>query len=459
MGKWRWWQVAALVAVVVGVRLIKIDTNSHFVTDESRDLVHIHQIFVERKLTLVGPISEDRSHVFSSLTYYMLLPFAALGNFDPLAPVIGMVAWGSITALLLVWAIYQINPRLGWPAALGVAIWWPLVQTSRWAWNPNLVTFWLVLGWVAGREKVWWRQMMSGLCMGLAVHHHYLALLPIAIYVIYNRSVAHLMGLMVAWLPFVIFDLRHPPGLFVLRNLLYIKDAQNKSLGMLSQAMWNSQKLLVEYFVAKGTLGKIANFCLIALVVWDVRNIKRAAYKILLWLVLIVGPAWLSLQFHYLLPAAIFFCMWLAQPRRGWGKVLAIVIVVLATWGSAARLKEDLFSQSWISNIRSIRMVTQILTEQIEKQKLINANIVVLVSPDNYTNGNKYRDLLLVRNIRLRLPSEYELSDNLFVVTQGSEDQVRKDPAVEMEGFRRGPVFGQWSVPESDWRVIQFNKY
>lgn len=448
-----------LLSVIVGIRLYKIDTNAHFVTDESSDLVHMHQIFVERKLTLVGPISDDRSHVFSSLTYYMLLPFAAMWHFDPLGPILGMVMWGSITAVLVVWAIYKLNPRLGWPTALAVAIWWPLVQSSRWAWNPNLVSFWLILGWVLGQKKVWWLQLLSGLSMGLAVHHHYLAILPIGIYILYARSKVHVLGLVMAWLPFIIFDLRHPPGLFILKNFAYIKEAQNKNWFILTQAVWKAEQLLVSYFIADGNLGKIANLPLIALVIWDLKHIKKAAYKILLWLGQIIGPAWLSLQFHYLLPAVVFFALWLFQPRTGWGKMLASVLVLLLVIGSVMKLKNDLFSDTWIGNVRNITEITKIMADQISKQGLKNANIAVLGSLDNYTNGNKYRDLLLIKNIRLKTADEYGLSDNLFVVTTGSEQQIRNDPAIEMARFKSGPIFGQWQIPKSDWKVIQFNLY
>ena len=76
----------------------------------------------------------------------MLLPFAILGNFDPVSPVWGSAFWGIITALLLVFLIKKFNPKYTMLTAVLTLVWFPLVETSRWAWNPNLIPLWSVLG-------------------------------------------------------------------------------------------------------------------------------------------------------------------------------------------------------------------------------------------------------------------------------------------------------------------------
>ena len=64
--------IVLILAAALMVRVYRLEESSHFLSDESRDLVNMHQIWVEKKLTLAGPISDDGSHMFSSLTYYLL---------------------------------------------------------------------------------------------------------------------------------------------------------------------------------------------------------------------------------------------------------------------------------------------------------------------------------------------------------------------------------------------------
>src|SRR3990172_3773838 len=108
-------KIALLAVVVLALafsRFWNLDKTARFIWDESSDLVNMHQIYVEKKLTLIGPISEDGSKVFGSLTYYMLLPFAVLGNFDPVAPAYGAAFWGVATDILLFYLGYKINKKI-----------------------------------------------------------------------------------------------------------------------------------------------------------------------------------------------------------------------------------------------------------------------------------------------------------------------------------------------------------
>lgn len=438
------------------VRLYRIDTHSHFMTDESSDLVRMHQIYVERMITLVGPISEDRSHVFSSLTYYMLLPFAVMFNFDPLGPVVGMVFWGSLTAIMLAMAIKKINPNFTFIGAIFVSLWWPLVLGSRWAWNPNLVAFWIVLGWHFCQKKVSWMQLLGGLFMGLAVHHHYLAILPIGVYLLINRNGFFAAGLAAAWLPFVAFDLRHPPGLFIMRSLNYYSGT--KQGFELHKSILMAWSTFSEYFFPQ--ISQVfVTIGISALVGWDILRHKAYLFGLANWIVALVGLILLSFQFHYVLPVAVFFVLWIFAKRNGFGKVVQLIIIITIICGSILKFSKEISSYSLYGNLKETRQIVKIISDQITTQKLVNPNLAILASDDIYTNGNKYRDLLLVNNIRLRMASEYEISDNLFVVTQKDEQTIRDDPAAERAKFRPGPLYGYWQIPNSSWRVYQFNKY
>jgi hypothetical protein len=101
----------------------------------------------------------------------------------------------------------------------------------------------------------------------------------------------------------------------------------------------------------------------------------------------------------------------------------------------------------------------KIIQEQVQAQYLKNPNLAVLASPDIYPSGKRYRDLLLVNEIRIKSYDEYATSDNLFVITKSDEQTLRQDPAAEMMFFRKGPVAGKWEIAKTGWRVFQFNRY
>src|SRR5438067_815920 len=101
-----------LVILTLFTHFYNLDRTSRFSRDESSDLVTIHQYFVDKKLTLVGPIDSTHTKVFGSLTYYLLMPFTILGNFDPVSPIYGTAFFGLITAAILILLIKQTNKDL-----------------------------------------------------------------------------------------------------------------------------------------------------------------------------------------------------------------------------------------------------------------------------------------------------------------------------------------------------------
>jgi hypothetical protein len=64
----------------------------------------------------------------------------------------------------------------------------------------------------------------------------------------------------------------------------------------------------------------------------------------------------------------------------------------------------------------------------------------------------------LVKGVRILSPNEYNLTDNLFVVSTNSEANIRKDSASLMNGFRRGEMVHEEVLTGTDWRVDLFNR-
>lgn len=451
--------LGAVILLAVFVRFYKLDTSSHFMSDESRDLVNIHQIFVEHKITLVGPISDDRSHVFSSLTYYMLLPFAVLFNFDPLGTVTGAAVWGCLTWLVMIIFIHRKFPRFTIPAAILGAVWFPLVQTSRWPWNPNLMIFWIFCGLLLADSPKKPLKILSGLMFGMAIHHHYLAIVPAGLMVIWKRDWKLALGIALAVLPFIIFDLRHPPGIFILRSFDYNRGILESNIPALAAKLPAVFGHFAGYVFGTNLFAGAGLLTVFLLAVWDLVRKSAGRVWLFLWLIPLVTLIFYSWQPHYSLPAIPFLLTWVFVPRPGWGNKLARLNLLLLITGSLLILSGQFSQPDWQGNLQLLRGGTKIIREQITVQKLKNPNLAVIGSPDIYPDGKKYRGLLLVDNIRVKPVEEYETSDNLFVITVSGENSLRKDPALEMTFFRKGPVAGSWKIPGTDWKVIQFNRY
>jgi hypothetical protein len=452
-------KLLVILGLAILIRVAWLGTSSHFLSDESRDLVNIHQIWVEKKLTLVGPISDDRSHVFSSLTYYMLLPFAALGNFDPLSTVLGAVFWGLIVWILAVRLGWEQNREKVLLTALLAAVWFPLVQTSRWPWNPNLMLPWLFAGiWLSGYRK-WQARILSGLCFGLAIHHHYLAAVPAVLMVIKNRDLLMAAGEITAIIPFVIFDQLHPPGIFISRMIDYNRSQMQTNPLDLIRRWPGIINYFANYIFGQKIISVLGLIGTILLAGWDIGKKTPARSWLIIWMVTLLPLGLYSRQFHYLLPALPFFFIWLVSKRTNFGSRLAKYLLIFLLAGSLTELPGLWRLPDWEGNLKILRGATDIMAEQITAQKLINPNLAVLASPDIYPAGKKYRDLLLVKNIRVKMYEEYGLSDNLFVVTKSDVETIRKDPAAELLYFRNGPIAGQWPIQDTGWKVIQINRY
>lgn len=457
--------------LLIFTRFYNLQNTARFIWDESSDLVKIHQYFVEKKITLVGPISEDGNKVFSSLTYYLLMPFAILGNFDPLSPVIGSAFFGVLTGLLLFLLFKKIDPKL--PAYLYsplILFWFPLVETSRWAWNPNFIPFWTVLALLAYQNQVNWAFFLTGLFLGLTIHHHYLALFSVGAFslVIFIQSFKknqlrkfflYAFGVFLTILPFVLFDLRHPPGLFLTRIFFFNQAEKNFGfLHLANKSLGNFQQILF-YFTQSKILSFIFGWLVAILFILDIKAKSRSFDYALPWLFQILGLSFIANVYnHYFLPSLIFFVVWLLYPRKKPASFVVKISLIILTLGAIFSVTRQLTNKSWQTDIKSVKSITAIIVKEISSRDLKNNNLAVLVSPDNNIYGRRFRDLLLIKNVALKTKEEYQISDHLFVISTGEEKQIRNDPAPEISSFRSGSLQGKWGISNSPWTVYLFDR-
>lgn len=465
--------VFVLVLLVIALlfsRLYNLDKTARFIWDESSDLVNIHQIFVDKNITLIGPISEDGSKVFSSLTYYMLLPFAIAGNFDPVNTAYGAAFWGILAAILLIYLTYKVNRKLIYLIVPIIILWYPLVETGRWAWNPNLIPFWTTLSIIFFFKKGPLFKFLSGLSIGLSIHLHYLAVfssLGLGIIVLIeaikkkkiNEFIAFLVGLVLTILPFIIFDLTHAPGLFLSR-ILYFNNLGNPSQG----ASYIQNVIFIlnstfQYFTQSVILKILFILTLLSLLIADFKKKSSSLRFAFIFVVQIVGLSFVANFYtHYIIPAIPFFIAYLIYPRKGVSKILSYFILMILIISGVFSFPKQITNVTWESNIAATRFIAKTIDSKITESDMKNINVVVLASPDPNLYGRRYRDLLLIKGVSLRSKNEYEITDNLFVISTETLENVRKDPAYEIKYFNKGPLVEEWVVPQSDWKIYLLNR-
>lgn len=457
-------------------RFYNLENTTRFIWDESSDLVKVHQIYVDKKLTLVGPISEDNSKVFGSLAYYLSMPFLIIGKFDPLSPILGTVLGGIITAIGCLLLSKKLNPNRSLVfVSLIVLTWFPLLQSSRsglWAWHVSYIPMWLILGtllYIRGKKL---DLALAGFFLGLTIHHHYISIFAIASFSLvaavdkirhkkYTQILLLFVGIALAILPFVIFDLRHPPGLFLSKILHNSPVVMQFSLTRILQKIMVLSSEMFFFFTQSKILAITLETMVVALIACDLKNRNRSILWLVGWMGQLVGLIFIQndgVSVHYLLPASIFFLIWLIVPRKGLGRIISTTTFTILIISSVASLKSQLTRKNWQTDIPSVRLLTNTIKNEITIKNLNNNNLAVLASQDNNVYGRRYRDVLLVNNIKLKTREEYQYSDHLFVISISDETTIRADKAYEMDFFRDGELISKWDWPSSEWNLYLFNR-
>src|SRR5258708_5242318 len=381
--------LVVFVFLLIFLRFYNVSYTARFTEDESGFLVRVHEIYQERKVTLVGQVNEQGTKVFGSLSVYLLLPFAILGKFNPISVFYGAAFWGVLTGIAFLYLSKLINRKLTILAAMLILVWFPLVQTGRWAWNPNFIPLWVSLGIACylKRKQSALFLVLSGIFFGLSVHQHYYALfgtsvfiLIIAIEGLYHKNVKDFflpgIGFVLTLLPFLIFDLRHPPGLFILGA------SKQAHVTILSQVFANALNFgteILKSYTQSVPLFVILTIAIFALCVFDiVKKSKSLIFFIPCFLQIIVISI-LGLYFpHYFYVNLAFFFVWIIYPRVGIVKYLAYAMVLMLIIGGLVSIRTQLIISPVVPDLPTVVKIISILKNEIENQNIKNVNIVVL---------------------------------------------------------------------------------
>jgi len=306
--------------------------------------------------------------------------------------------------------------------------------------------------------------------MGLALHPHSLsgsAILGMTLVILLTRPkkikarefFSFSAGAFLAILPFVVFDLTHPPGLFLSRILYFNYLGGPGEKASLLKNLVSVVDGTFGYFTQSNLFkaGLFASW--LALIYTDIKSRSKALPFAAVFLVQILGLLFVKdFYVHYVLPAVPFFLLYLIYPRKALGKTLSYLSLSVLLLSSLFSFPKQITKVTWEGDIASVKYMARTIEQKIKENDLKNANLAVLSSPDPNTYGRRFRDLLLLKGVNLRTKEEYQISDALFVITTANSEALRTDPAYEMNSFRNGPLVESWEVPDSEWRIFLFSK-
>ncbi len=464
------------VTAVLFTRLFNLEGTARFTQDESSDLARMHEYYVNKQLSLVGPISSDRSKVFSSLGYYMVMPFSIALNFTPVSPVYGMAFLGVLTAFLMILIAKSVNKKKLLIAGVLIVIWYPLVLVSRWAWNPHFVIFWAALGilFYQYRNKFGYiAYAILGLSFGMMFHHHYVSIISTLPFLLlislplikkkdYKSVVIMFVFYLIPFIAFVLFDIKNPPGLFFGRYLTSGKTPHLESeftVNLLLNNFFRNISVYFDTFVQNLYLKLIFAISLLSLLFLELKN---KFYNTLIWtlpsLAIIFAGIFLDdFQIRYVLSGIIFIFVWLLQKRElELNKILANISILILIIGSILTIKNQLTYSEIQPNMRTFTNASDIIIKTIRENQLNNANVAALSSDDTAPLAERYRDYIRMKNTGLRAESEYDVSEHLFVITTANDEILRNDKSFAMVAFKDKGLRGIFEIENSDWKVIWY---
>lgn len=464
------------IVVVLFTRLYNLEGTARFTQDESSDLARMRGYWLTKQITLIGPISNDGSKIFSSLSYYMIMPFAAAFDFTPVGPVYGMAFWGILTAIILLLITNKVNKKLIITAGILISIWFPLVLTSRWSWNPHFVIFWASLGIISYlyREKLKdFAFLITGFSFGAMFHHHYVAIFTTATFLTlislpylkkknFKPVILMFIGYVVPHLAFVLFDLKNPPGLFFGQYLMSGNTPhveQQLTLDLAFSHLVRNIKVYADAFVRNSFLQVIFGLSLAGLVY---RELKQETYKTLTWIlpsfaIIFAGIMLNDFQIRYVLSSVAFLFVWLIMPRKNMiNKFLAKFILIVLILGSLLSIKTQLTKTETPPDMRTFTKASNIIIQTIRTQKMKNYNIAALASPDSAPLAERYRDYIYTRGVVFQAPSQYGISEHLFVVSTSTNEQLREDESYAMIAFKDKQLKEVFPIEGTDWKVYWY---
>lgn len=470
-------------------RLYRIREYLTFLGDEGRDVLVVKRLLVDRKFTLLGPITSVGSLYMGPVYYYMMAPFLLISGFDPVGPAV-MVAILSIATIALLYLLTRefFSEYAAICASLLYAISPLPIMYGRASWNPNVVPFFAILliyGLLQSclKEKTKWL-IVVGFSLGILIQLHYVTFLFLPIVIIalftYRKKlrmkdfVWGLVAFLAGYSPFLVFELRHG---FVnsMGAVRFLLQQRTEATGGLASVWSTVTDVAVRIFwrlvvIQSAELAK-AFMVLIAAIMFIIFKRekgntfdRRALSILLLWFGVgivsfgIYRGVIYDYYFGSLFPFPFIISgisLWYLSMKGTIAKIVSISLLVLFVFFNFYHSPHKIPPSNLLKN-------TETAARFVYDQVGVNPYNFALIAGKNSDHAYRYflevwgKKPVVIENPELD-PNRNSVTGQLFVICEEEVCQPLGHPLWEIAGFGRGQIAAQWEV--STVRIFKLVPY
>lgn len=493
------WTLCILIILAVGayLRLHNIAGYMTFLGDEGRDALIVKRMIVDHKFTLLGPTASVGGFFLGPIYYYFMLPFLWLWRLDPSGPAVMVAIFGVATIYLLYrFAKELFNPWAGIFAASLYALSPVTIAYSRSSWNPNLVPFFSLFFLYAlwrtvvhdSRRSI----LLAGVLLGIGLQLHYLFLFLIPVMTIWillygnrknigNFVLFSVIGFVIGYAPFLIFELRHgfPNTLSLIRFIgagkdtgfnasrffTTVDDVMLRSFGRLvyrlpQGELWGNLPGWQLWMWFIGTRITVYGSVLMLLFkVFGNKGVRSHAHNatvealLLLWFLVVVilfGLYKRAIYDYYfgIIFAVPFICLGMLLSSfmiHKYGKWIVISVWILLVYLNWRGMPFQYPPNNQLAQAKAIAAAV------LEKTNNTPFNFALMT---NANSDHAYRYFLEIWGYPpvtiepvLNDPQRQSVTDQLLVVCDLYECRPLGHPLWEIAGFGRAQIDGEWYVP------------
>lgn len=450
------------------LRLYNISGYMTFLGDEGRDVLVVKRMIVDHKFTLLGPTASVGGFFLGPIYYYFMLPFLWAWRLDPTGPAV-MVALFGIATVYLVYKAGRdlVHPWVGFVASALYALSPVVIAYSRSSWNPNLVPFFSLLTiYLLCRRNAFF----VGICLGVGLQLHYLFLFlfPVAFvwFLLQEKGSGRiksllfaLLGFLVGYAPFLLFELRHgfPNTRSIVQFVLAGKDtgfSVAEYQGTVSEVIYRSVGRLV-LRLPEGKVQELWQWGIGSIVLAGIMILfYRRSYLLLLWGGVVASLFGLYRRAIY----DYYFGIWFALPffltaivlyhiRRipRVGSIIAMGFVGFLLWWN---WEGRPFRYAPNNQLAQTKAIAKEAFEKVEGQPFNFA----LITQGNSDHAYRYF-FEIWGNPPVVIEPEFAdlqrktVMDQLIVICEVPDCKPLGHPLWEIAGFGQATISGTWQTP------------
>lgn len=451
-----------ILAVAFFLRFYNLTDNYMFQGDQGRDALVVSNVFKNKDLVFIGPVTSIGNMYLGPFYYYFMLPFLFISYPNPIGPVYAIAALSVITvALIFLITKKMFNLKMAILATLFFALSHSTIQLARFSWNPNPAPFFSILMFyftylaVKKSSRYW---LLVSLMFSILVQLHYVTLLSflgatlIFLFELIKKiklkkskqliknGILAIMIFLFSLTPLLLFDFKHNwPNALALKNIITKeqsfdlerkKDRQGiQAITKLFTVDFKRQSKKVLFESSFGDL-EINNYffysCLIFTFFYFIK--KRKSFKFeekLLFTYLLTGLFGLSLYQHevythyyaYLLPIVYIFYAWILSKikPKSLNFLINFLFIIFFIYKNINLYHYE--TSGW--SVNDMKMVAESIQERVDDKEKYN---IVLLSESKDLYGMNYRYFLsTMTNPPLNLEDHHQ-AEKLFIINEEKKE-------------------------------------